>query len=732
MSVFSKNEQKSTDLGQTLSSLTAKLRQGELQVRSDMSGSVMSMESLEPMARQSVVEYGQELQDDLRGVLADAGLSLEGLNETQIEAGQIALMGSQHADKYHAKATSMNFSMEGATPFYPSAVGIGGAMDFSYDSDAAMSMEAFENKDLNVVAAYSSVWNIGATRQDAAAELFYPTTVLTADHTHVDIKVPRTLLYRGVVRNINGDPADFGFQNALEAYRNHKLLENETTTIIPHVQEDGSNAKHFVDPALVPVTALKPDNVPNVTFRSAPYRFGTKFDILAMSQHPQIHDGTPKETEQLDTKVIMSKLYMAITNKDTGAKSVVSWRTEHYQRSLFTKTVEGDFMEMQLTFTNDDLGLTVKSKDHSGAAIAAMAELHAAGLDMRFQLEAFGRTNCQTGVTSLSAAPVDVVAVTKDGVQVDTADATIAAMLDNLSFELIGFELQARRTNSDRRTRGLLIDRNWKTDRFGIPLGAPISVIVPLSDDGDSQAMNDLINVTRIRNSLMAISRLINYGADLKSFCEANQDAVAGARVSLQLEGIARYLVTPHHREINLDIYEELNTLKSQDRVVDINAVIVNCLRGAAYDAMVKSNYLPALQQYTNGSGEKPRLSIITDLNLPQYIMVQGDPRTVGIGMEFDIEASPDARLIDTIYMTFGRKSRQGPDVMSFGTHVWIPELVSVGQIHYNGSNVKQLMVQPRNQHIHQLPILIKVNVLNLEKALAEFNPVKMLDVTTP
>lgn len=732
MSVFSKNEQKTTDLGQTLSSLTSKLRQGSLQVRSDMSSNVMSMESLEPMARQSVVTYGQELQDELKNALVDAGLSMEGLNEAQIEAGQIALMGSQHADKYHAQATSMKFSMEGATPFYPSAVGVGGSMDFSYDSDAAMSMEAFENKDLNVVAAYSSVWNIGATRQDAAAELFYPTTVLTADHTHVDIKVPRTLLYRGVVRNVNGDPADFGFQNVLEAYRNHKLLENETTTIIPHVQEDNSNAKHFVDPALVPVIGLKPDNVPNVTFRFAPYRFGAKFDILAMSQHPQIHDGTPKETEQLDTKVVMSRIYMAITNSDTGEKSVVSWRTEHYQRSLFTKTAEGDFMEQQLTFTNDDLGITAGDKDHSGAAIAALAELQAAGLDIRFQMEAFGRTNCQTGVTALSAAPVDIVSLTKNGVQVDQADPVVAAMLDNLSFELIGYELQARRTNSDRRTRGLLIDRNWKTDRFGIPLGAPISVIVPLSDDGDAQAMNDLINVTRIRNSLMAISRLTNYGADLKLFCEANKDAVAGARISLQLEGIARYLVTPHYREIELDVYETLNTLKSHDRVVDINAVIVNCLRGAAYDAMVKSNYLVALQQYTNGSGEKPRLSIITDLNLPQYIMVQGDPRTVGIGMEFDIEASPDARLIDTIYMTFGRKSRQGPDVMSFGTHVWIPELVSVGQIHYNGSNVKQLMVQPRNQHIHQLPILIKVTVKNLEKALAEFNPVKTLDVTTP
>lgn len=729
MSVFSKNKDKSADLGQTLSGLTAALRTGELQVRSDLASNVMSMESLDSMAFQQTVDHGRDLQDELKSTLGAAGLALEGLSDAQIEAGQIALMGATVADRYHAKATNMKFSMEDANTFFPSALGDGGVMDYSYDADAAVSMEAFENKDLNVVAAYSSVWNIGATRQDAAAELFYPTTVLTADHTHVDIKVPRTLLYRGTPRNINGDPADFGFQNALEAYRNHKLLENETTTIIPHIQEDGSNAKHFVDPALIKPIKMKPDNVPNVVFNTAPYKFGSKFDILAMCQHPQIHDGTPNENEHLDTKVILSNVYMAIKNTKSGKTSVVRWRTEHYQRSLFTKTVEGDFMEQQLTFTNDDLGIHVGMKDHTGAVIEALTELQAVGVDIRFQLEAFGRTNCQTGITALTGAPVEVVALTRDGVRLDPTDAVIAPLMADLEFELVGYDLQARRTNSNRRTRGLLIDRNWKTDRFGIPLGAPISVIVPLSDDGDAQAMNDLINVTRIRNSLMAVSRLINYGADLKSFCESNKDAVAGARVSLQLEGIARYLVTPHYREIELDIYKELMTLKSTDRVSDINAVIVNCLRGAAYDAMVKSNYLPALNQYTNGSGEKPRLSIITDLNLPQYIMIQGDPRTVGIGMDFDLEASPDARLIDTIYMTFGRKSRQGPDIMSFGTHVWIPELVSVGQIHYQGGNVKQMMVQPRNQHIHQLPILIKVAVKNLEKALAEANQLKTLEV---
>ena len=156
----------------------------------------------------------------------------------------------------------------------------------------------------------------------------------------------------------------------------------------------------------------------------------------------------------------------------------------------------------------------------------------------------------------------------------------------------------------------------------------------------------------------------------------------------------------------------------------------MNAIRTMAYDGLIKSNYLPALRQFTQGSDEKPNLQIITDLNLPQYLMIQGDPRTVSIGMDFQIEGTPDLRLTDTIFMTFGRKTRQGVDYMSFGTHVWIPELVSVGQIYHNGANIKQLMVQPRNQHIHQLPIAMKINVKNLREAIAQAAPIQT--VVTP
>lgn len=57
-----------------------------------------------------------------------------------------------------------------------------------------------------------------------------------------------------------------------------------------------------------------------------------------------------------------------------------------------------------------------------------------------------------------------------------------------------------------------------KVDRFAIPLGAPLSVIVLLTDDGEAQAMNDLIAITNIRNSNIALTRALNYAESLNEY----------------------------------------------------------------------------------------------------------------------------------------------------------------------------------------------------------------------
>lgn len=638
MSIFSQKEHKSGTLGNAAQKLVTALKRGDqFAFGATHAEQMLSVESIDEGERQALVQVGKDTRDGLRHLMEGANISVENIADHQWEAGQIALIGAGNATKYHQAATNLNVSTEGAALMPHNTGGSFGQTDAVYSPEGIMAMEAFENKDLSVVQAFSAVWNIGATRQDTASELFYPTHVLTPDHTALDVKVPRTLLFKGQPRNFNGDPADFGFQNALEAYRNHKLLENETTEVIAHVLEDGSNAKHFVDPALVAPVDRQVEGGKAV-FKTAPLKMNNKLDLLSISHHPDILDGATNETDQLHSKITLRNVYIKVTNSATSAVSVLKFKTENYTRAIFTKTVEGDFMEMQVTFGTEDLGLVAGMTDVAGVAPEALAELLAA-FNARLSIDVAGKINLQTGLTNLFANAGEVVALTKDGESFSTTSGAGAAMIAKLTFDVIGYDLQAFRTNSNLRTRGLLVDRNWKVDRFAIPLGSPISVVVPLADDGEAQAMNDLINITNIRNSNLALTRALNYGESLKEFCAANGDVVEGKRQSLSIEGIARWLITPFYRELDLDILAEVQSQSSTERVGDVNAVLVNAIRTLAYDALVESNYLPVLRQFTQGSDEKPNLLIMTDLNLPQYLMITGDPRTVSIGMDFEVQS---------------------------------------------------------------------------------------------
>ena len=59
--------------------------------------------------------------------------------------------------------------MEGATVFAPAIGGLHGSVDYTTASDQ-VSLEMFQDVDLNVVASFSATWNLGATRQDSFSE----------------------------------------------------------------------------------------------------------------------------------------------------------------------------------------------------------------------------------------------------------------------------------------------------------------------------------------------------------------------------------------------------------------------------------------------------------------------------------------------------------------------------------------------------------------------------------
>ena len=720
MSIFAEKKTGAVSLGEAADAIKAKLASHDIAVDDKATNTLISMESANPVDTTSMRVTGSNVSKELQAIFGDVSLE-SGALPHQIEAATIALIGGKAANKYSAKALNTNVvALEGAATILPSVSGPAGSMNVSF-SDVAM--EAFNNQDFSITAAYSATWNFGASRQDSYAEGFYPTVVQTPEQNAILHKVNRVRVFQGSKRTLSADPQKWGFKNVLEAYRDASILAAPSTDLIPHVQADNSNLDKFVAAALVAPRAVE---VAGVTYNTAPLKIATAIDLLAVCQNPASVEGTFDQTDQINAAITLSAVYVQVTDAGGADVGVIKYTTGNMKSFEFFKKPSGDANEMTLSASTVELSVDKNTVSHAGGALAALTALSATDTQLKLKVDLAGTVHVQTAnanIVGMVAVAEAYDLVTKQ--KLSLADAGVAALLADLRFSVIGYDLAARRENTNRRTTGLLGDRDWKIDQYPIPVGAPISIQMPVSEENESSALDDLVGMTRISNSIRAVTAQLNYLSALKQFVAANAHlTVAGAESSVNLEGIGRWLVTPHYAEVNLDLFAQVQSLRSLDRVADLNAVLLNTIRELAYTAAIKSNLLPALQQYTNGADEKPLLKLGTDLNLVQYLMINGDPRSVGPGFDFEVYSTPDTRVSNKIVGTFSRKAPTAGDPLSSGNHYWIPELITVGQVSKGNATYKQLSVQPRNVHVHNLPVWFVINVTNLDKAIAALKPI--------
>lgn len=738
MSFFDKKNEQEKGFGHLIGSLRSSLRDGGSSVTDQHAGMIFSTESLDTSARKQLTDVGTNLSTLIGAAMSEEGISEEPEYRSAVgeesayltklatnsaasstAAATIAMIGARDGNSYVTQANSVAYSTEDAdvvTPYLP-----GGDFDVSGIDSSNLSLESFEAKDYDRVAAWAGAWNLGSARQDTFVEAFFPTHVLNPDQNAFDMSINRTMIMRGTRRKLTGDPTDLGYKNILEAYKNGDLLTNRHTDLIPYRSADDSNADNFIDEALF---APETKTIDGVEYLTAPLTMNKSFDIMGLSQNPNILEGTFSQHDQLDQFMRVDQLYMVVKHTDGGdtKTSVLRFNTVAMDRSNFVKSPVGDWNEFTLTMPTKDISVQAGQKDAKGNVAEALTALTTANYNVRFSVNVSGEANVQTGTVNVFANKPTVIEVRNKatGEILDHKSGAVALLLGKMSFEVVAFDGTFRRTNGNRRTNGLLIDRNVRKVRYPIPIGAPISVQTSLNEQEDTQSINDLINGTRLRNSVLGVDSIHAKFDGLMELKRNAPEVFTGERIPESLEGPSKFLCRPYVKEIELDVFERLQSLSSGDRIEDLNALLCMTIRDAGNELMVDSNYLPALASWTQGAETRPHMLVGTDLNLPQYLMTKGDPRSFGPNLDSTVVASPQDSMENYIYLTFSRVNRQGPCPLSFGTHFWIPELVQIGQVHDAGGNIKQLTAQPRNIHTMQFAGLVRIKVVNLQKALTD------------
>lgn len=573
-------------------------------------------------------------------------------------------------------------------------------------------VESYDERDNRHATAYSIAYNLLTARQDEFGEAFFPTVVVAPDQVGYIVSIRLVNVMDDIRRDVSGSLDKFNKRNIIHAVLDASILDNDSTKIVPvHGTDSASN---FVA-GLAPVAV----DVAGESITTSALAFGKRFSLLGISQTAKLlQTGILDASDAIDSSIKLKSIVVAITDNTDPmdpTTEFIELRTSAIPLAEFHSAQQGHYRTMRLAF--DPQQLTVKGNvrlANGTGNSTVLASLATNGHSVHLGISINGSVNQETAETSLTTSDIVVLAVyDEDGQKLSTTSGpgqtTAELFADAVA---VGYNLDARRTNSNRRQRGQLLTTDYYQQIYNVPLHAPITTLRPVtvSDQTDAADLAALITATHIRTSNAAVTRLLEAVDTLRDYTQNSQVIEQNPEIL----GVANWLVGAYFDEITINVTDIVDSLKSHERMLDLQAAIVSMIRHAAYTAYRDSGYKAAADALAGGVAPKPTVVIGTDPVIANYLLVNGDFRTLGNDFDVKIVSTLDTRVTDQIFVTFGQfgEGKDGqPNPMHFGNMGWKPELTLVLPMTRNGQISKELTVQPAFVHVVNLPILVHFKV---------------------
>ncbi|MNU19555.1 hypothetical protein D3C71_77840 [compost metagenome] len=672
--------------------------------------SAFSMESIDQVAMQELDTSVKSLSNALESIGTEHNLVA---SKVQRDAAVVAGMLGGDIGNFLRQPVKHNVVSTESMVFIPANGG-----DVA-DTRMKQALEAYDEKENKNAVIYSVAYNLQAARQDEFGEAFFPTVVVTPDQVGFTVSIRLIQVYDEVRRQVSGKLDAFNKRNIIQAVIDPSILRNDTTKIVP-VHRTESADKFVATSLLTPKTVL----LEGESILTSALAVGKKLSLLGISQtEALLETGLQDSTDSIDTAVSLEAIYVQI-----GA-SVVRFNTLRLPTATFTYSVQGNYRQMTLNFSTGSLLVDKDTKTVGNVAVPELADLVTADAEVRLSVNISGTVNLELADTTVFASDLEVVSIfdnTNAPLPIDAgAGAALAALFAGA--KVIGYDLDARRTNVNRRQRGQLLDTTFYNQVYAVPLRSPITVPRPLTvgDANDSSDLAALITATHIRTSNAAVDELLRVQDVLAEFVGRG----GSENDTPEILGVARFLVRPFFEYAEVKVDEVVDSIKSHERAADIQAVLVNKLRDMAYRMYRDSGYKAAADALAGGVSQVPTVIIGTDPVLSRYLTVTGDLRTLGNDFNVRIVSTLNKRMTGKIVMSFGEfgAGKEGvPNPMHFGNMAWKPELTLVLPLHRNGANSKELTVQPSFLHITNLPIMASLDVSGIKDIVADKVSVNM------
>lgn len=649
------------------------------------------------------------------------GEDWQNLNKAQRKVSEVLSLAFESPAEYNRAATTVSFGTEAHLPTTSHA-------DFYIQpTDAKMTagLEAYDHRGLLPTKVYSTIINIAAARQDAFSEAFFPTQVISPEEGIVRFEMTQTYVMTDYLHTGNGStgvPQGFGSVSLIDALINPEVLRDTCLDVIPIYSPSNTAFSADVDPWY------------EKGVETGALRFNQDIDLLAAGQDTilnpsQVYDST----DQLDFDVFLKRLFFKVTDKEGNVEILpINLGRIPGANAVAPNGYVTSGREMTFNFntTNIPLSTLIQAMGPDGSieskTLAYLRDPSRASWQVYLDFNVTGSVNLETGNIRVNRGNVQIDSVwderkDADGV-VNPTQVTSATLLTGLeehftSIEMVGYQVHATRTNLNRRTRGILVRSDIVTDAIAIPMGPPVSALAPVVDIPSMVDLEAPIRVVRMRNSQNALAALLEYGNGLRNY--ANSTSIRAPRP--RLGGVGNFIMRPYYEEATLDLAEMVDSIRSKDRLEDVNYAIQAAVRGMVSRAWGTSGYGPAWQALGN-ENELPVVNIGTNTEIGSYLFMKGDNRLLGDLFETNLVTTNNKEIGDMIIINFTHKGEQ-PWFRS-GTFYYMPELVSTLPKTTNGGQSIQLTVQNRNLHVCHTPIQLRIHLKNLKQVLMSKVPV--------
>lgn len=585
-----------------------------------------------------------------------------------------------------------------------------------------IAVEEYDESQNHNVTTHAFSYNLEASRQDPFGEAFYPTVTVAPDEPGYRVEIELVGIYDSIRRDVSGNPDDWPRHNVLFGLRDPDILRTNTTEVIPVVRP--ASAAKFVDAAVLAPWSTKQDKE---TFETSALKFGETINLLSISQTDALlATGASDSFDSLDTAVVLKTVYVNVPNGATN--EVYAFNVSALPTSVFVNDQQSNQRNMVVNFLTKDLMIDKNKKTVTGAAPTNLADIVSGGWEVRLGLDVNGRVGLWNGEIRLTQTALQVTKILNAAgeeflpseIGAGHAAEDILALFEDATAE--GYTVDARRQNWGKRQLGRLVDSQKFAEVFEVPLLSPIATVRPpqnATNEDTASAIARLVQVTNVMASNAAVDALFEYSSTLSSFISLVSRGVEGPA----LRNVARYLVTPVHKAKVLNVLEFTDSIRSQDRAADIRAGLVNVLRDDVWSAFRDSNLLAARQGVSGQGAGLPTVLLGCDQVLANWLMFDGDLRTLGADFNIKVVSTPNKRMTGKIFVTFvdDTESQSGkPYALGFGNMAWKVQIPLVLQTQRNGQTNRELSVQPSFRHFNNLPILLDYTVTNLSQLVNE------------